>query len=74
MAKTRFKDFGSTATVDDFDPLGFSLNDEEFTCRPALPGSTLLNLVRRADGSSGAMAAEAVIEFLYAKQQHPLAA
>lgn len=64
MPTARHKNFGTTATIEDFAPLGFMINEQEFICRPALPGSILLDLVRRADGSSGAMAAEAVVEFL----------
>jgi len=62
--KPRYKNFGSTAVIDDFEPLSFALNEQDFLCRPALPGSVLLDLVKRADGASGAMAAEAVLQFL----------
>lgn len=66
MAKTasRFKDFGKTQTLDEYEPLGFSLNGEDFQCRPALPGAQLLDFVRRADAESGGAAAEAIVEFL----------
>jgi hypothetical protein len=66
MAKTtaRFKDFGKTTAIEEYPPLGFSLNGEEFSCRPALPGTALLDFVRRADSDSGGTAAEAIVEFL----------
>jgi hypothetical protein len=62
--KARFKDFGKTISIDDFAPLGFALNGEEFACRQAMSGAILLDFVRRADSNSGGMAAEAIIEFL----------
>jgi len=65
MAKTtRFKDFGKTQPLEDYTPLGFALNGEEFTCRPALPGALLLDMIRKADSDSGGMAAEAITDFL----------
>lgn len=65
MAKdARFKDFGKTQTIDEFPPLGFALNGEEFSCKQAMSGAALLDFVRRADGDSGGMAAEAIIQFL----------
>lgn len=63
-AAARYKDFGKTQGIDEFPPLGFALNGEEFACRPALPGTTLLDFVRRADSDSGGMAAEAIVQFL----------
>ena len=62
--KSRFKDFGKTTPIDEFPPLGFALNGEEFTCRPAMSGASLLDFVRRADSDSGGMAAEAIVDFL----------
>jgi len=64
VQKSRFKDFGKTQTLDDFPPLGFALNGEEFVCRPAVAGAVLLDFVRRADSNSGGMAADAIVEFL----------
>jgi hypothetical protein len=66
MSKTkgRFRDFGKTQTLEDYEPLGFALNGEEFTCKPAIAGAVLLDFVRRADAASGGMAAEAIVEFL----------
>ena len=73
MAKssTRYKDFGKTQGIDEFPPLGFALNGEEFSCRPALPGTTLLDFVRRADSDSGGMAAEAIVQFLKDSLEEP---
>ena len=60
----KFKDFGKTQSLDDFPPITFALNGEEFTCRSAMPGTMLLDFIRRADSDSGGMAAEAVVDFL----------
>jgi len=60
----RFKDFGKTSTLEDFPPLSFKLNDEEFQCKQAMSGAALLDFVRRADSNSGGMAAEAIVDFL----------
>ena len=62
--KARFRDFGTTQTLDEFPPLGFKLNEEEFSCKQAMSGAALLDFVRRADSDSGGMAAEAIIQFL----------
>lgn len=62
--KARFKDFGKTTSIEEFPPLGFALNGEEFTCKQAMSGAVLLDFVRRADSNSGGMAAEAIIDFL----------
>jgi hypothetical protein len=61
---TRFKDFGKTQALDEYEPLGFALNGDDFSCRPALAGAVLLDFVRRADSDSGGVAAEAIIQFL----------
>jgi len=61
---TRFKDFGKTQALDEYEPLGFALNGEDFACRPALAGAALLDFVRRADSDSGSVAAEAIVSFL----------
>jgi hypothetical protein len=63
--KGRFKDFGSTTSIDEYAPLGFALNGEEFVCRPAMSGASLLDFVRRADSEHGGMAAEAIVDFLH---------
>lgn len=66
MTKTvnsRFKDFGNTQTLEDYDPLWFKLNGEEFTCRPAMSGAALLTFISEADSESGA-AAKSIVEFL----------
>lgn len=60
----KFKDFGKTLTLDEYPPITFALNGEEFTCRSAMPGTMLLDFVRRADSDQGGMAADAVIDFL----------
>ena len=44
MAK--FKDFG-TPNFDDADPVSFKIFDESFTCRPQIPGKTMLDLASK---------------------------
>jgi hypothetical protein len=68
---SRYKDFGKTQALDEYDPLGFKLNEEEFSCRPALAGAALLDFVRRADSESGSVAAEAIIQFLEDSLEEP---
>lgn len=43
----RFKDFGGSADLVG-EPLSFKLHDETFTCRPALQGKVLLEMVAKA--------------------------
>ena len=62
--KGRFKDFGQTQALDDYDPLGFALNGQQFACKPAMAGAILLDFVRRADSESGGSAADAIVDFL----------
>jgi len=69
--KSRFKDFGKTQPLEDYDPLGFALNGEDFSCRPAIAGAILLDFVRRADSNSGSVAAEAIIQFLEDSLEEP---
>jgi len=69
--KSRFKDFGKTQTLEEYDPLGFALNGEDFTCRPAMAGAVLLDFVRRADSNSGGAAADAIIQFLEDALEEP---
>jgi hypothetical protein len=61
--KTRTRDFGSTKSIDDFDPLNFSLNGENFECRAAIQGSVLLGFVADADSPEGGKAAQALYGF-----------
>lgn len=58
----RFKDFGSGTTVDQA-PLTFKLHDEEFECRPAVPGKVLLELVANSNEDDGAAIAKTIDSF-----------
>lgn len=60
----RFKDFGSTGGNPNAEPITFRLNDEDFTCRPEIPGKTVLNLVARSsDENNPGAAANVVTDF-----------
>jgi len=59
---TRFKDFG-TPQDSNREPLVFKLHDEEFICRPAIPGKTLLEFVKKSDSDRATDSAVAVEEF-----------
>lgn len=59
----RHKDFSGGLTLDDFEPLSFSLNKQTFHCKPAIQGSVLLEFVARADSDNGGQAAGALYKF-----------
>ena len=60
MAK--FKDFGSGATdLASAEPITFKLHGEEFACKKAVQGKTLLALVRTA--SDPVLGSEAITKF-----------
>lgn len=61
--KSRSRDFGNTKRMSDFEPLDFALNGENFTCQPAIQGSTLLEFVAEADSQDGGKAASALYGF-----------
>jgi hypothetical protein len=56
----RFKDFGADQDQPK-EEMSFKLHEEEFTCRPAIPGKAILNLVSKANaeddlgGAAGAI-------------------
>jgi hypothetical protein len=51
----RFKDFGSGGEVNKA-PLSFKLHGEEFQCRTAIQGKTLLDLIANSDGEGSEVA------------------
>lgn len=57
----RFKDFGGT--VVEQTPLSFKIHDEEFHCRTAIQGKTLLNIVANSNESDGAAVAKTINDF-----------
>ncbi len=57
----RFKDFGGE--IVEKTPLSFKIHGEEFHCRPAIQGRTLLNIVANSDESDGAAVARTINEF-----------
>lgn len=59
----RHKSFAGGTKISEFEPLNFSLNDEEFNCHPAIPGAVLLEFVRDADSGTGD-SAKALYNFL----------
>lgn len=56
----RFKDFGSGSDKPT-EAISFKIYDEEFTCRPALQGKVLLDLVAKSSDDENPGAAAAVI-------------
>jgi hypothetical protein len=60
MAK-RHKDFGSAPKQDDFEPLSFTYDGQEYECRPMINGTVLLKFVRDADSGEGGKSAGALL-------------
>lgn len=58
----RFKDFGSGGDVPK-EPVVFKLYNEEFSCRPALQGKTLLDMVANSNSDDGGEMARIVEMF-----------
>lgn len=63
---SRFKKFSAGRSIDEFEPLGFELNGEQFECFRAVQGSVLLKFVRDAASGDGAASAGALYDFLKA--------
>jgi hypothetical protein len=59
MAK--FKDFG-TPDFSNAEPISFKLCDEDFTCRPQIPGKTMLDLASKTSDQENPGEAGKVIE------------
>lgn len=59
----RKKAFRGGRAITEFDPIEFELNDQVFTCKPALQGAVLLEFVSKADSESGGAAAGALYGF-----------
>ena len=57
----RHKDFGRTKKAEDYEPLSFTLEGQEFNCKPAMNGMSLLKFVREADSDDGGRAADAMV-------------
>lgn len=60
---TKFRDFGSGAGEVSTEDISFKLHGEEFSCRKALQGKVLLDLVARAESENPADAAKTINEF-----------
>lgn len=58
---TRYRNFGSPAQSDEV--VAFDLYEEQYKCKAALQGRTLIELVARADADDPAVAAAAVLHF-----------
>lgn len=50
---TKFKDFGAPA-VTEVEPIEFRLYGETFSCRPQIPGKTMLEFAKRTSDDSNA--------------------
>lgn len=59
---TRHKDFGKAKSSEEYEPLSFTLEGQEFFCKPAMNGMTLLKFVREADSDDGGRSAAAMID------------
>lgn len=57
---SRRKSFQGGRPITDFEPVEFQLNDQTFTCKPALQGAVLLEFVSHADSESGGAQAGAL--------------
>ena len=60
---TRHKDFGAPRTMADYQPVTFTLADQEFICKPAVQGAVLLKFIADADSNQGGRAADAMRNF-----------
>lgn len=60
---SRFKKFSGGTSIEEFEPLGFELNNQQFECYAAVQGAVLLDFIRDADGDSGGDAAKALYNF-----------
>lgn len=58
---TRYRNFGTPAQSDEV--VAFELYGEQFKCKQALQGRTLIALVARADSNNTADSAAALLEF-----------
>jgi len=59
----RKKSFRGGRAIAEFDPIEFELNDQTFSCKPALQGAVLLEFVSKADSENGGAAAGALYSF-----------
>lgn len=58
----RFKDFGNGHDVSR-EPVKFKLHGEDFSCRPAVQGRVLLDLVSRTSDENPAVVAKVIDDF-----------
>ena len=68
---TRHKDFSGGTKVEDFEPLTFTLNGSQFTAKPAIQGTALLEFVANADAENGSAAATALYDFFKSVMEAP---
>jgi hypothetical protein len=59
---TKFKDFGGSKNQNK-EPVKFKIHDEEFSCRPAVQGKVLLELVSKTSEDNPAEMAKIISEF-----------
>lgn len=63
---TKFKDFGSGTAQDEKEEISFKIYDEQFSCRPDMPGKVLLNLIAKTGGENPADSAQMIDDFFKA--------
>jgi len=56
----RHMNFGTPARITDYEPLTFSIAEQDFNCKPAIQGATLLYFVAEADSSDSGRSAAAI--------------
>lgn len=59
----RFKDFGSGNAGEPVEALSFKLHDENFMCRPEIPGKVVLDLVAKSSAEDPAESAKVIEGF-----------
>lgn len=62
----RHMDFGTPNKLSDYSPLTFTIAGEDFNCKPAIQGKTLLNFIAEADSNESGRAALAMRDFFSA--------
>jgi hypothetical protein len=60
---SRYKDFGSGASVGDKEAIVFKIHGEEFTCIPVLQGKVLMDMVTKSQSESSVEALSVISTF-----------
>jgi|AntAceMinimDraft_1070359.scaffolds.fasta_scaffold07509_6 hypothetical protein len=60
---SKFKDFGSSTSIEDMEPVSFKLYGEDFHCVKALPGRVLLDIVAKSSSEDAVDQATVINDF-----------